>query len=59
VEEDHGIQAGPGDLLFLKGQSFPGLYGEHHAFEYATPSLYCRPTVPHLALESAIRIHPC
>lgn len=31
VEEAHGIQTGPGDLLFLKGQSYPGLYGEHHA----------------------------
>lgn len=29
VDAAHRIQAGPGDLLFLKGQGFPGLFGEH------------------------------
>lgn len=29
VEEEHGIQTALGDLLFLKGNAFPGLLGEH------------------------------
>lgn len=28
VEEQHGIQAAAGDLLYLKGNAFPGLLGE-------------------------------
>jgi hypothetical protein len=29
VDEAHRIQTGSGDLLFLKGQGYPGLFGEH------------------------------
>ena len=27
VDEQHGVQTAAGDLLFLKGNAFPGLYG--------------------------------
>lgn len=28
VDEAHGVQTAAGDLLFLKGNAFPGLFGE-------------------------------
>jgi hypothetical protein len=29
VAEEHRIEAAAGDLLFLKGLAYPGMYGEH------------------------------
>lgn len=29
VDDAHGIQVATGDLLFLKGNAYPGMYGEH------------------------------
>jgi len=36
VDDAHGIQVATGDLLFLKGNAYPGMYGEH-------PCLSCPP----------------
>jgi hypothetical protein len=29
VDEEHRIETAAGDMLFLKGQAYPGMYGKH------------------------------
>lgn len=40
VDEGQRIEAAAGDLLFLKGQNYPGLYGESDT-QLAAPETAC------------------
>jgi hypothetical protein len=41
VSEKHRIETAAGDLLFLKGQAFPGMYGEHSMMLSSSSGAFC------------------